>query len=77
MSIRISKTGADMSPKKFYRENTCPYIVQGDINIFVMDEQKKRAQEIWETNIDGETYIYDPNEIADKLEQIDTRGTVL
>ena len=42
-----------------------------------MDEQKKRAQEIWETNIDQETYIYDPYEIADKLAQIDTRGTVL
>jgi len=66
-----------MSPKKFYRENTCPYIVRGDINIFVMDEQKKRAQEIWETNIDKEAYIYDPYEIADKLTQIDTRGTVL
>ena len=42
-----------------------------------MDEQKKRAQEIWETNIDKEIYIYDPYEIADRLTQIDTRGTVL
>ena len=41
-----------------------------------MDEQKKRAQEIWETNIDGEAYIYDPNEISDKLALIDS-GTVL
>jgi len=41
-----------------------------------MDEQKKRAQEIWSTNIDGETYIYDPNEISDKLALIDS-GTVL
>jgi len=65
-----------MSPKKFYRENTCPYIAQGDINIFVMDEQKKRAQEIWSENIDGEAYIYDPNEISDKLALIES-GTVL
>jgi len=42
-----------------------------------MDEQKKRAQEIWSTNIDGEAYIYDPNEISDKLTLIDTQGTVL
>ena len=41
-----------------------------------MDEQKKRAQEIWETNIDGEAYIYDPNEISDKLALIES-GTVL
>ncbi len=41
-----------------------------------MDEQKKRAQELWETNIDGEIYIYDPNEISDKLALIDS-GTVL
>ena len=43
----------------------------GSLNIFVMDEQKKRAQEIWETNIDGEAYIYDPDEISDKLALID------
>ena len=41
-----------------------------------MDEQEKRAQEIWETNIDGETYIDNPNEISDKLTLIDS-GTVL
>ena len=41
-----------------------------------MDEQKKRAQEIWSTNIDGEAYIYDPDEISDKLALIDS-GTVL
>ena len=66
-----------MSPKKFYRENTCPYIVQGDINIFVMDEQKKRAQEIWETNIDKEIYIYDPDEISDKLALIDGNSLII
>ena len=41
-----------------------------------MDEQKKRAQEIWSENIDGETYIYDPDEISDKLALIES-GTVL
>jgi len=41
-----------------------------------MDEQKKRAQEIWAANIDGETYIDNPNEISDKLALIDS-GTVL
>ena len=41
-----------------------------------MDNQKQQAQYIWETNIDGEAYIYDPNEIADKLVQIES-GTVL
>ena len=40
------------------------------------DEQKEQARYIWETNIDGEAYIYDPNEIADKLALIDS-GTVL
>ena len=40
------------------------------------DEQKEQAQYIWSTNIDGETYIYDPNEISDKLTLIDS-GTVL
>ena len=40
-----------------------------------MDDQEA-AQEIWATNIDGETYIYDPNEISDKLALIDS-GTVL
>jgi len=45
------------------------------LNILVMDKQE--AQDIWATNIDGETYIYDPYEIADKLAQIDTRGTAL
>ena len=46
------------------------------LNIFVMDEQKKRAQEIWEINIDKEIYIYDPDEISDKLALIES-GTVL
>ena len=41
-----------------------------------MDEQEKRAQELWETNIDKEIYIYDPNEISDKLALIES-GTVL
>ena len=41
-----------------------------------MDNQKQQAQEIWSTNIDGEAYIYDPNEISDKLALIES-GTVL
>ena len=41
-----------------------------------MDNQKQQAQEIWETNIDGEAYIYDPDEISDKLALIES-GTVL
>jgi len=40
-----------------------------------MDDQEA-AQEIWATNIDGETYIYDPDEISEKLTRIDS-GTVL
>jgi len=40
-----------------------------------MDDQEA-AQEIWATNIDGETYIYDPDEISEKLTLIDS-GTVL
>ena len=40
------------------------------------EQQKQQAQYIWETNIDGETYIYDPNEISDKLVLIDS-GTSL
>ena len=41
-----------------------------------MDNQKQQAQYIWETNIDGEAYIYDPDEISDKLALIES-GTVL
>ena len=41
-----------------------------------MDSQKEQAQEIWATNIDGETYIDNPNEISDKLALIES-GTVL
>jgi len=41
-----------------------------------MDNQKEQAQELWATNIDKEIYIYDPNEISDKLALIDS-GTVL
>ena len=41
-----------------------------------MDNQKQQAQEIWSENIDGEAYIYDPDEISDKLALIDS-GTVL
>ena len=41
-----------------------------------MDNQKQQAQEIWSTNIDGEAYIYDPDEISDKLTLIDS-GTIL
>ena len=40
------------------------------------EEQKQQAQEIWAANIDGETYIDNPNEISDKLALIDS-GTVL
>jgi len=41
-----------------------------------MDEQEE-AQYIWATNIDGETYIDNPNEISDKLTNLDTQGQVL
>ena len=40
------------------------------------EQQKEEAQYIWATNIDGETYIYDPNEVSDKLTLIES-GTVL
>ena len=40
------------------------------------EQQKQEAQYIWETNIDGETYIYDRDEISDKLVLIDS-GTGL
>jgi hypothetical protein len=40
------------------------------------EQQKQEAQYIWETNIDGETYIVNPDEISDKLALIDS-GTVL
>jgi len=40
-----------------------------------MDDQEE-AQEIWETNIDREIYIDNPNEVSDKLTLIDS-GTVL
>jgi hypothetical protein len=40
------------------------------------EKQKEAAQDIWATNIDGETYIYDSNEVSDKLTRIDS-GTVL
>ena len=40
------------------------------------DEQKEQARYIWETNIDGETYTDNPNDISDKLTLIDS-GTVL
>jgi len=35
------------------------------------EQQKEEAQDIWATNIDGETYIYDSNEVSDKLTQLD------
>ena len=41
-----------------------------------MSDQDQEAQTIWATNIDGETYIYDPNEVSDKLTLIES-GTVL
>ena len=37
-----------------------------------MSDQDKEAQTIWAENIDGETYIYDINEVADKLARLDT-----
>jgi len=40
-----------------------------------MDDQEE-AQKIWETNIDREIYIDNPNEVSDKLTLIDS-GTVL
>ena len=40
------------------------------------EQQKQEAQYIWETNIDGETYIDNPNEVSDKLVLIDS-GTGL
>ena len=40
------------------------------------EQQKQQAQYIWETNIDGETYIDNPDEISDKLVLIDS-GTSL
>ena len=41
------------------------------------DDQQQEAQDIWATNIDRETHIYDPNEVSDKLAQIDTEGKIL
>jgi hypothetical protein len=41
-----------------------------------MDDQEEEAQKIWETNIDREIYIDNPNEVSDKLTLIDS-GTVL
>ena len=40
------------------------------------EQQTEEAHSIWATNIDGETYIYDPNEVSDKLTLIES-GTVL
>jgi len=40
------------------------------------NEQKEEAQEIWATNIDKEIYIYDCDEVSDKLTRIDS-GTSL
>ena len=36
----------------------------------------QQAKEIWITNIDREVYIYDPDEVSDKLASLDI-GTVL
>ena len=40
-------------------------------------DQQQEARDIWTTNIDRETHIYDPDEVSDKLTQIDTEGKVL
>jgi len=40
------------------------------------EKQKEEAQNIWATNIDREAYIYNPNEVSDKLARIDS-GTIL
>jgi len=40
-------------------------------------DQQQEARDIWATNIDRETYTNDPNEVSDKLTQIDTEGRVL
>ncbi len=66
-----------MSSENFLSRKSLPLYCAGDINIRVMSEQQKQeAQYIWETNIDGETYIDNPNEVSDKLTLIDS-GTVL
>ena len=36
------------------------------------EQQKEEAQDIWATNIDGETYIYNINEVSDKLTNVDS-----
>ena len=41
------------------------------------EEQKQQAQEIWAANIDGETYIDNPNEISDKLALIDGNSLII
>ena len=66
-----------MSLQNFLSRKSLPLYRAGDINIWVMSEQQKQqAQYIWETNIDGETYIDNPDEISDKLVLIDS-GTSL
>ena len=66
-----------MSFQNFLSRKSPPLYRAGAINIWVMSEQQKQeAQYIWETNIDGETYIDNPNEVSDKLVLIDS-GTGL
>tara|TARA_R110001592_G_scaffold82703_1_gene244910 strand:+ start:348 stop:545 length:198 start_codon:yes stop_codon:yes gene_type:complete len=65
-----------MVSKNFWSKKSIPLYPER-LNISVMsEEQKERAQYIWSRNIDGEAYIYDPDEISDKLTLIDS-GTIL
>jgi hypothetical protein len=36
------------------------------------EQQDQEAQTIWAENIDGETYIYDVNEVSDLLTRLDS-----
>ena len=66
-----------MVSKNFLSRKSLPLYHAGAINIRVMSEQQKQeAQYIWETNIDGDTYIDNPDDISDKLVLIDS-GTGL
>jgi len=37
-----------------------------------MSDQDQEAQTIWAENIDGETYIYNINEVSDRLTSVDS-----
>jgi uncharacterized lipoprotein YddW (UPF0748 family) len=38
------------------------------------EDQQQEARDIWITNIDKETHIYNPDEVSDKLDRLDTTG---